>query len=70
MKRHKTTVVLDDELLKRAMLATGAKTKKQVIEEGLKYLIQLQAQNRLKEELGSYQLDLTLKELEQRRGEG
>ncbi len=64
---HKTTVEIDDKLLDRAMKVSGAKTKKQVIEYGLKELIRSINRNLLKEELGTYEIDLSLKDLEKMR---
>jgi len=60
----KTTVMLDEELLKRAMQAVKARTKREAIVAGLEALIRDRNRNALREELGSYDLDLTLEELE------
>ncbi len=35
----RTNIVIDDELLKAAQEATGLKTKKAIVEEGLKALV-------------------------------
>ena len=40
----RTNIVIDDELLQRAMRATGAKTKREVVELGLASLIRLKEQ--------------------------
>jgi Arc/MetJ family transcription regulator len=40
----RTNIVLDDRLVQRAMRATGLKTKRAVVEAGLKLLIQVKAQ--------------------------
>ena len=37
-------IIIDDELIKAAQEATGLKTKKAVVEEGLKLLIRLKQQ--------------------------
>lgn len=63
----KTTVVLDDKLLKEASKAVGAKTKKETIEAGLKELVRKKQREALLRELGTYDLDLTLKKLEKLR---
>lgn len=63
----KTTVVLDDELIKGAIEAINAKTKKEAIEAGLKELIKKKNREALISELGSYDLDLSLEELEEMR---
>ena len=65
----KTTVVIDDKLLKEAMEAIGARTKKETIEAGLKELVRKKYLQALKEELGTFDLDLTLEELEKLRSE-
>jgi Arc/MetJ family transcription regulator len=40
----RTNIVIDDELMKEAMKATGLPTKKAVVEAGLQMLIQVKAQ--------------------------
>lgn len=65
----KTTVVIDDKLMEEALKATGARTKKEVIERGLKELIKIKMRQALREELGTYELDIDLKELAKMRGE-
>lgn len=40
----RTNIVLDDRLVQRAMRATGLKTKRAVVEAGLKLLIQVKGQ--------------------------
>lgn len=65
----KTTVVLNDQLLEKAMKITKAKTKKAVIEQGLMELVKSKNTELLREELGSYDIDLTLDELERLRSE-
>lgn len=37
----RTTIVIDDKLIKEAMRASGLKTKRAVVEEGLKLLVQV-----------------------------
>lgn len=66
---HKTTVVIDEKLLKQAMDAVGAKTKKQAIEAGLKQLVRTRNIDKLRQELGTFDLDLTLEELERLRSD-
>ena len=41
----RTNIVIDDELINRAMKATGLPTKKAVVEAGLQMLIQVKAQS-------------------------
>ncbi len=66
---HKTTVELDEKLLQQAIKVSGAKTKKQAIEYGLKELIRSTNRSLLKEELGTYDLDISLKDLEKMRND-
>ena len=65
----KTTVVIDDKLLDEAMRVSGAKTKKQAITTGLKELIRRKNLEALRQELGTYDLALSLEELENLRDE-
>lgn len=65
----KTTVVIDDELLSEAMKATGAKTKGEVITTGLQELIRKENLEALRQELGTFDLALSLEELEKLRDE-
>ena len=44
----RTNIVLDDDLIKTALKLSGFKTKKKAIEEGLKLLINLNNQKRLR----------------------
>jgi Arc/MetJ family transcription regulator len=67
MAMRKTTVQIDESLLAEAIKATGAKTKKEAIEAGLKYLVQRKNREALRQELGTFDIDLTLEELERLR---
>jgi Arc/MetJ family transcription regulator len=53
--------------LEEAIKATGAKTKKEAIEAGLKYLVQRKNREALRQELGTFDIDLTFEELERLR---
>jgi len=64
---HKTTVEIDEKLLERAMRLSGAKTKKMAIEYGLKELVRSINRDLFKKELGTFDIDLSLKELEKMR---
>ena len=44
----RTNVVLDDNLVRSALRLSGFKTKKKAIEEGLKLLIEVNHQKRIK----------------------
>jgi Arc/MetJ family transcription regulator len=45
----RTNVVLDDDLVKSALSLSGLKTKKKAIEEGLKLLVQVNRQKKIKD---------------------
>jgi len=64
---QKTTVEIDEKLLERAMRLSGAKTKKKAIEYGLKELVKSISRDLLKKELGTFDIDLSSKELEKMR---
>lgn len=66
---HKTTIEIDDKLLEKAIQCSGAKNKKDAVEKGLKELIRKKNINLLREELGTYNIDLTLKKLNKLRME-
>ena len=65
----KTTVVIDDELVRKAMKASGAKTKREVITVGLEELIRRENLEALRRELGTFDLALSPEELEKLRNE-
>ena len=44
----RTNIVIDDNLLERAMRATGAKTKREAVERGLASLVRLKAQEEIR----------------------
>ena len=43
----RTNIVIDDELMAKAMAATGAKTKKEAVEIALKRLVQIEGQKEI-----------------------
>lgn len=63
----KTTVVIDEKLLEDAVRVAGVKTKREAIEAGLRELIRKAGREMLRKELGTFDLDLTLKKLQQLR---
>ncbi len=65
MKR--TTILINEELLEEAMKVTGARSKKEAIEAGLRLLVRWHNKELLRKELGTFELDLTLEELERLR---
>ena len=64
---RKTTLVIDEELLDAAMKAVGARTKKEAVEAGLKSLVQDRNREALRKGLGTFEIDLTLEELDRLR---
>jgi Arc/MetJ family transcription regulator len=67
---RKTTVMIDEHLLEEAVRAIGARTKKEAIEAGLRSLIQRHNREALRKELGTFEMDLTIEELERLRNAG
>ena len=63
----KTTIVIDDDLLKEAMKVSRSKTKREAVETGLRELVRRKNLEAFREELGTYDIGLTLEELEERR---
>ena len=47
--RMRTNIEIDDKLMKDALRATGAKTKKEAVELGLRTLLDLRAQEKARE---------------------
>lgn len=45
----RTNIEIDEKLMKDALRATGAKTKREAVELGLKALVQLRAQEKARE---------------------
>ena len=44
----RTSMIIDDGLLERAMRATGAKTRREVVELGLAVLVRLKEQEKIR----------------------
>lgn len=44
----RTNVVIDDDLMESALKASGRKTKKDAIEEGLRLLVQMKGQEKIR----------------------
>lgn len=64
---RKTTVLINEQLLKAAMEAIGARSKKEAIEAGLQSLVRQRNREAFRKELGTFEIDLTLNELERLR---
>jgi len=67
MVMKKTTVVIDEQLLEQAIEAAGARSKKEAIEAGLKTLIKQRNREALRTELGTFEIDMSLNDLERLR---
>ena len=53
----RTNIVIDDELIKEAMALSKLKTKKAVVETGLRLLVQIKKQERIKNFRGKLEWD-------------
>jgi Arc/MetJ family transcription regulator len=69
MLMGKTSVLVDETLIKNALKATHMKSKKEVIEAGLQELIKKKNRSLLREELGSIEIELSLEELKKLRAD-
>ena len=58
----RTNIVIDDILLKKAMTASGLKTKRATIEEALRLYVQIQGQKRIRKLRGRIQWEGNLEE--------
>ncbi len=63
----RTNIVIDDELMAQALKATGLKTKKEVVEQGLKLLIRRQEQQSIRDLKGKLRWEGDLDELRGRK---
>lgn len=63
----RTNVVIDDELMAQAMNSTGLTTKKAVIEEALRTLIRLKAQQEIRHLRGQLHWEGNLNEMREGR---
>jgi Arc/MetJ family transcription regulator len=48
----RTNIVIDDDLIARAMKLSGLKTKREAVEAGLQLLVKLKEQERIREARG------------------
>lgn len=63
----RTNIVLNDALVKQAQKLSGLKTKKAVVEEGLRVLIRMHRQRNVRELRGKLNWDGDLNELRKAR---
>jgi Arc/MetJ family transcription regulator len=59
----RTNVVVDDDLMESALKVSGLRTKKDVIEEGLKLLVQVKRQEEIKRFRGKLKWSGNLEEM-------
>jgi Arc/MetJ family transcription regulator len=59
----RTNIVIDDELMEKALEVSNAKTKKDVVEEALSLLIRLKQQMKLRDLRGKLQWEGNLTEM-------
>jgi Arc/MetJ family transcription regulator len=59
----RTNIVIDDELMTKALKASGLRTKKEAVEQGLKLLIRLKSQQGIRELRGKVKWEGDLDEM-------
>ena len=59
----RTNVVIDDDLMESALKTSGIKTKKDAIEEGLKLLVQMKGQEKIRGYRGKLKWTGSLEEM-------
>jgi Arc/MetJ family transcription regulator len=59
----RTNIVIDDELMAEALKASGYKTKKEAVEQGLKLLVQLSKQQEIRKLRGKIKWEGDLDEM-------
>ncbi|MBU2514286.1 type II toxin-antitoxin system VapB family antitoxin [bacterium] len=59
----RTNIIINDELMNEALKLTDLKTKKAVVEEGLKLLVQLKKQQKIKSLRGKLRWEGNLDEM-------
>ncbi|HUT66405.1 MAG TPA: type II toxin-antitoxin system VapB family antitoxin [Spirochaetota bacterium] len=65
----RTTLFIDEKLIDEARKLTKLRTKREVVEEGLRELIRKKNRELLRNELGTYEIELSPEELERLREE-
>jgi Arc/MetJ family transcription regulator len=58
----RTNIEIDDELMKKAMKSSGAKTKKALVEEALLLLVRIKSQSSIRELRGKIKWEGNLEE--------
>ncbi len=62
-EKMRTNIVFDDKLMSVALKTSGLKTKKEVVEEGLRLLVKLKSQSELKKLRGKLKWKGNLEEM-------
>jgi Arc/MetJ family transcription regulator len=63
----RTNIEIDDRLIERALKVSGLPTKRAVVEEGLRLLIKMRGQGKVRELFGKIPLDNHLEQTRQGR---
>lgn len=63
----RTNIVIDDDLMKRAMRASGARTKREAVEAGLRLLVDIRQQSKMRELRGKLRWEGDLKAMRRSR---
>jgi Arc/MetJ family transcription regulator len=67
MAATRTNIVIDDQLMKRAMRASGAKTKREAVQKALELMARLKAQEQMRELRGKLKWEGDLKAMRRNR---
>ena len=59
----RTNIVIDDELMRQVLELTGLRTKREAVEQGLKALVRLKQQERIREFRGKLRWEGDLDEM-------
>lgn len=63
MSAQRTNVVIDDELMAQALRSSGCRTKRAAIESGLRLLVQINSQKKLRQLKGKITWEGDLEEM-------
>jgi len=63
MSARRTNVVIDDELMTQALSSSGCRTKRAAIESGLRLLVQINSQKKLRQLKGKITWEGDLEEM-------
>jgi Arc/MetJ family transcription regulator len=63
MPAQRTNVVIDDELMTQALRSSGCRTKRAAIESGLRLLVQVNSQEKLRQLKGKITWEGNLEEM-------